>query len=58
MVYKNRQNGPEVVMQIVDDRAPNGIEKLYDAISQEELESIANKYKKIAGFDRESLNKK
>ncbi|RHW40168.1 flavin-dependent oxidoreductase [Lysinibacillus yapensis] len=58
IVLTNRQNGPEQVMQIVEERAPEGFENLDDVISYEELEAIANKYKKIAGFDRESLNSK
>ena len=58
IVLTNRQNGPEVVMQIVEDRAPNGFANLDDIISYSELEEIANRYKKIAGFDRESLNAK
>jgi 5-methylphenazine-1-carboxylate 1-monooxygenase len=58
IVLQNRQMGPEQVMQIVEERAPNGFENLYDVISQEELESIAARYKQIAGFDKEALNKK
>jgi 2-polyprenyl-6-methoxyphenol hydroxylase-like FAD-dependent oxidoreductase len=58
IVLQNRQMGPEQVMQIVEERAPNGFENIYDVISQEELESIAAKYKQIAGFDKEALNKK
>ena len=58
IVLTNRQNGPEQVMQIVEDRAPNGFENLNDVISYEELAQIANKYKQIAGFDKESLNSK
>ncbi|WP_028782095.1 flavin-dependent oxidoreductase [Thalassobacillus devorans] len=58
IVLTNRQNGPEVVMQIVEERAPEGFENLEDVISYKELEDIANKYKKIAGFDRETLNTK
>lgn len=58
IVLTNRQNGPEVVMQIVEDRAPNGFANLDDIISYTELEEIANRYKKIAGFDRELLNAK
>jgi len=58
IVYTNRKNGPEVVMQLVEERAPNGFENLDEVISRQELEEIATKYKKIAGFDRESLNKK
>lgn len=58
IVLTNRQNGPEAVMQIVEDRAPNGFENLDDVVSYAELEAVANRYKKIAGFDRESLNAK
>lgn len=58
IVLTNRQNGPEVVMQIVEDRAPNGFANLDDIISDTELEEIAVRYKKIAGFDRETLNAK
>ena len=58
IVLTNRQNGPEAVMQIVEDRAPNGFANLDDIITYTELEEIANRYKKIAGFDRESLNAK
>lgn len=58
IVLTNRKNGPEVVMQIVEERAPNGFENLDDIITHQELEDIANKYKKIAGFDRDTLNSK
>jgi 5-methylphenazine-1-carboxylate 1-monooxygenase len=58
IVLTNRKNGPEIVMQIVEERAPNGFEHLDDVITHQELEDIANKYKKIAGFDRETLNSK
>ncbi|WP_078556554.1 flavin-dependent oxidoreductase [Bacillus alkalicellulosilyticus] len=58
IVFANRKNGPEEVMQIVEERAPNGFESLDDVITQQELENIANKYKKVAGFDQETLNNK
>jgi len=58
IVLTNRKNGPEVVMQIVEERAPNGFADLDDVISYQELEEIANQYKQIAGFDREKLNSK
>lgn len=56
IVMSNRKNGPEHVMQIVEERAPKGFDNLYDVISHQELEDIANKYKQIAGFDRQTLN--
>jgi 5-methylphenazine-1-carboxylate 1-monooxygenase len=58
IVLQNRKMGPEEVMQIVEERAPNGFDHLHDVISQVELEAIAARYKKIAGFDREALNQK
>jgi len=58
IVLQNRQMGPEQVMQIVEDRAPDGFTDLHDVISQQELEDIANHYKRIAGFEKDSLNKK
>lgn len=56
IVLSNRKNGPESVMQIVEERAPNGFDHLHDVISQQELEHISNKYKQIAGFERQMLN--
>ncbi|WP_102346297.1 flavin-dependent oxidoreductase [Bacillus sp. Marseille-P3661] len=58
IVLSNRKNGPEIVMQIVEERAPNGFDYLEDVITYQELENIANRYKQIAGFDRETLNSK
>ncbi|MDX2030260.1 MAG: flavin-dependent oxidoreductase [Blastocatellia bacterium] len=58
IVLSNRQQGPEQVMQLVEDRAPNGFANLHDVISQAELEEIANRYEQLAGFSREELNAK
>ena len=58
IVLTNRKQGPEECMQTVEDRAPNGFERLEDVISQTELEEIAKRYKQVAGFDQETLNKK
>ena len=56
IVLSNRQQGPEIVMQMVEDRAPNGFQDLSDVISREELEGVASRYKAVAGFDRARLN--
>ena len=58
IILQNRQMGPEKVMQLVEDRAPNGFDQVYDVIPRQELESIIAGYKKIAGFDKEELNQK
>jgi 5-methylphenazine-1-carboxylate 1-monooxygenase len=58
IVLQNRKMGPEEAMQIVEERAPNGFDNLYDVISQDELDTISARYKKIAGFELEALNQK
>jgi 2-polyprenyl-6-methoxyphenol hydroxylase-like FAD-dependent oxidoreductase len=58
VILQNRQMGPEGVMQIVEERAPNGFTNLHDVISQEELEAISTNYKRIAGFEKSELNQK
>ena len=55
IVRSNRQMGPEQVIDLVAARAPQGFGQLDDVISQAELEEIARRYRKVAGFDRERL---
>jgi 5-methylphenazine-1-carboxylate 1-monooxygenase len=55
VVESNRRLGPEVVMQMVEERAPQGFERLEDVVTLRELEEIAQRYKVIAGFDRDRL---
>lgn len=57
IVLSNRKNGPEQVMQLAEERAPEGFKHVHDVISQAELEEIANKYKQTAGFTVASVNK-
>ncbi len=52
------QDGPEEVMQIVEERAPQGFDNLHDIISQEELDRRIGTIQKIAGFEMEALNQK
>jgi 2-polyprenyl-6-methoxyphenol hydroxylase-like FAD-dependent oxidoreductase len=56
IVLANRRNGPEQVMQAVEERAPEGFARIEDVLSAEELQEAAAGYKRIAGFDREALN--
>ncbi len=58
IVESNRQMGPERVMQIVEDRAPDGFTDLHSVIAREELQSVAAAYKQVAGFDRDALNRR
>jgi 2-polyprenyl-6-methoxyphenol hydroxylase-like FAD-dependent oxidoreductase len=56
IVLANRRNGPEQVMQLVQQRAPGGFERIEDVLTAEELEGTAAGYKQIAGFDKDALN--
>ena len=58
IVKTNRKHGPEVVMQMAEERAPQGFQDIAAVIPRTELEEIANRYKAIAGFDRDRLNAK
>ncbi|MEJ0016318.1 MAG: flavin-dependent oxidoreductase [Acetobacteraceae bacterium] len=56
IVLANRQNGPDHVMQMVEERAPGGFDRVEDVMSPEELAEVAANYKRIAGFDPDLLN--
>lgn len=58
LVMLNRRNGPEQVMQLVEERAPDGFNVVTDVLSQAELEDVANTYKRVAGFQVDALNAK
>ncbi len=54
----NRTLGPEVVMQIVEERAPDGFTNLHDILPPAELASRAAEFKEKAGFAIEALNRR
>jgi 2-polyprenyl-6-methoxyphenol hydroxylase-like FAD-dependent oxidoreductase len=56
IVTANRGNGPEQVMQMVEERAPDGFERIDDVLSEAEREGTAAAYKRLAGFDKDALN--
>jgi 2-polyprenyl-6-methoxyphenol hydroxylase-like FAD-dependent oxidoreductase len=58
LVLLNRQNGPEQVMQIAEERAPSGFEHIHDVMSHAELEEISLRYKQTAGFTVHQVNQK
>ncbi len=58
IVLANRGNGPEQVMQMVEERAPDGFANIDDVIAQSELAEIANRYKLVAGFAKDNLNER
>ena len=46
--------GPEVVMQMAEERAPDGFDRVEDIFRPGELEGVARRYKQVAGFDPEA----
>ncbi|TXL64681.1 flavin-dependent oxidoreductase [Zeimonas arvi] len=58
IVMANRGQGPDHVMQIVEERAPNGFGDVHEVASHEELVAIAAQYKAIVGLEIETVNAK
>ncbi len=50
IVKSNRQGGPERMLDVVGQRAPQGFERLDDVIDPAELAAIAGGYASMAGF--------
>ena len=46
------------MLQMVEERAPDGFADLEQVMPLREREEVAARYKQTAGFDRETLNKK
>ncbi len=58
VVLANRRAGPEQVMELVAERAPDGFTDRDAVITADELASIAAEYKRAAGFDPQVLNER
>jgi len=56
IVMANRANGPDYVLELAYQRAPDGFENVYDVIPKDELESIGAAYKAVAGFEKDAVN--
>ena len=56
VVMANRQLGPALCQELVEQRAPNGFTNLDDVVSRQELEEIAQRYRRGAGSDPVVLN--
>lgn len=58
LLASTRATGPELVMQLARERAPEGFADVHDVIPAEELEEVANGYKRAAGFHPSTLNER
>ncbi len=56
LIHNNRQTGPEKVLQLVKDRCDGTCGDEHICVPRTELEEIAESYKKLAGFDKASVN--
>lgn len=56
VVLQNRQKGPDFIMDLMEERFPEGFTP--DQVPHDELAGIMEQYKQIAGFDIKSLNAK
>ncbi len=56
IVEMNRANGPDQVLQLAEERAPNRNDDLDLLLPFDERKKIADDYKKVAGFDPAGLN--
>jgi uncharacterized protein (DUF1786 family) len=56
IVVANRGNGPDQIMQVVEEKCQGMFDVVTDVMSRQELEDHAARYKALAGFDRETLN--
>lgn len=56
IVRANRAQGPDEILEIVEQRAPDGFVRVEDVLTRADLEGIAGRYKQLAGFDKDVLN--
>ncbi|MFC4071062.1 flavin-dependent oxidoreductase [Actinoplanes subglobosus] len=56
LVLSNRRQGPEQVMVLAHERAPDGFAHIHDVLTPAELTEIATGYKRAAGFHPDALN--
>ncbi|KWT63833.1 hypothetical protein ADL21_00240 [Streptomyces albus subsp. albus] len=54
----NRQMGPELVLRLAHERAPGGFTDIEQVLPMAERQEIAARYKRLAGFDPDLLNKR
>jgi 5-methylphenazine-1-carboxylate 1-monooxygenase len=58
IVLANRGMGPELPMQLVEERAPDGFANLSDVITPDEVVAATDGYRRTAGFALDALNGK
>ena len=57
IVRQNRGGGPERVIDVIEERAPDGFDDISDIAAPAELEAIVKGYSQLAGFDKTQVNR-
>ncbi len=52
IVHMNRQRGIDQILEIVEQRAPNGFERLEDVLPQAELDAIVDRYRQATSMQK------
>jgi 2-polyprenyl-6-methoxyphenol hydroxylase-like FAD-dependent oxidoreductase len=58
IILRNREFGPSIIMEMAEERAPDGFSNIENVIPRHELEEISRSFKIAAGFDPEQLNRR
>jgi 5-methylphenazine-1-carboxylate 1-monooxygenase len=56
ITLRNRRLGPEAALQLAEERAPAGFNRIEDVIGPDEIKSIADSFFAAAGLDVETVN--
>ena len=56
MILAGRGSGPDSVVTIVEERCGGEFDDINDVMPYDERAALSDKYKKLAGFDIETLN--
>ncbi len=58
LILANREDGPDAIMQVIEDRCGGVFDHISDVISENELRAHADGYKTLAGFSIDALNRR
>jgi 2-polyprenyl-6-methoxyphenol hydroxylase-like FAD-dependent oxidoreductase len=58
LVLDNRQTGPERVLQMVKERCDGRCGDTHTCVPRDELAAVAQRYKRLAGFDKDTVNRR
>ena len=58
VVLQNRKKGPDQIMDMMEEAAPDGFTHPDEALPYAQLQVVMDHYRQIAGFDKETLNQK